>query len=651
MGWRIHAHAEEQKAIEQVLSELEVSWDVLLLQWSMPGATDIIRHTISNAQAVLVLVDHEEEEVQALSIGATDAMKWPSVPALLRERVKRTKPSNETSIPIKKPPLRKRRTLRDKAAKRATQEFSGALGLADEAVAYAQMMLNQMGELTTIKGELWAGKTPLKNNTFVVDAVQGGLGFGCTIFHGNVRIATTAIAAGGSDRALGTQANELITQQVYRRGEPFKGITRTIGKDWVIVYVPLRDHQGRIVGMLAAFRELMNFLYDLTSLDDAPEGLLLHDLTGHIRSVNRTVCDMLGVSKQEVLGQSMLDFTVKGIPIERELAWKETLQEPMRFEHTWQRADGHQFVVELTVNLVDTTEGKVLMTIARDFTRQYKAREKLRTLNGQLIQVNKFLEQSINQLKVEQKRARDAEEKALRMSEAKSVFLANMSHELRTPLNAIIGYSELLLEEAEESQNEGSTRDLKRIHTAGAHLLVLLNTLLDLGKIEAGHVELLIETFDFNELLEDIKESMQPAIQKKNNKLILEIAEGVGKVTSDKTKLRQCIYNLLSNAAKFTSDGLITMRAHRTEGNICLIVEDTGIGMTPEQLEKIFDEFKQADASIARDYGGTGLGLSLVKSLSKLLGGGIQAISETGFGTTFTLHFKDAPEVSTNTSP
>jgi PAS domain S-box-containing protein len=234
--------------------------------------------------------------------------------------------------------------------------------------------------------------------------------------------------------------------------------------------------------------------------------------------------------------------------------------------------------------------------------------------------------------------AREAAEEANR---TKSAFLANMSHELRTPMNAIIGYSEMLIEDAEDSGNDDAIPDLKKIHSAGKHLLGLINDVLDISKIEAGKMTLFLEDAPLPALLDEVASTIRPLVAKNNNTLVLEPAPDLGVLHADVTKVRQTLFNLLSNAAKFTHEGRVTLTVTRAPGPdgrdfVHFRVADTGIGMTKEQLGKLFQAFVQADASTTRKYGGTGLGLAISKKFCQLMGGDIAVESEPGKGTVFT---------------
>ncbi len=252
----------------------------------------------------------------------------------------------------------------------------------------------------------------------------------------------------------------------------------------------------------------------------------------------------------------------------------------------------------------------------------------------------------------ERKQSQDAElerEAAQAASEAKSAFLATMSHELRTPLNAVVGYSEMLIEDAEDRGEDAVVADLNKILGAARHLLALISDILDLSKVEAGRMELALETFDLDPVLDNVVATVQPLVAKNRNTLVVERQPSLGRMRSDLTKLRQSLFNLLSNACKFTEEGRVTMRA-RSEGPEWLSFEvaDTGIGMTSEQLSRLFQAFSQADDSTSRKYGGTGLGLMLTRNFCRMMGGDVSVLSRAGEGTTFTIRL---PRHTAETAP
>jgi signal transduction histidine kinase len=239
-------------------------------------------------------------------------------------------------------------------------------------------------------------------------------------------------------------------------------------------------------------------------------------------------------------------------------------------------------------------------------------------------------------------RLHEAKDMADIANRAKSIFLAKMSHELRTPLNAVIGFSEILLEGVErDGKNNHKKLDLERINSAGKHLLSLVTDVLDLSKIESNFVELKIEEFDLNEMVEEVIANVQPMVAEKGNKLVVKCRPNLGIVSTDQTKLRQAALNLMSNAAKFTQEGTITLSVQRRKSQagdwIEIQVQDSGIGIAQSDIGRLFQNFGQANRTTSSKYGGTGLGLALSQKLCALMGGGISASSELGHGSCFTI--------------
>lgn len=280
--------------------------------------------------------------------------------------------------------------------------------------------------------------------------------------------------------------------------------------------------------------------------------------------------------------------------------------------------------------------GEELMGVMGMFARQPLSEVTLQAMasvgNGIALGIQRIRTQE------ELRRSMEAAEEA---NQTKSQFLANMSHELRTPLNAVILYSELLMEEAEDIGVQGFLPDLEKIRNAGKHLLSLINHVLDLSKIEAGKMDVFVEEIDISAMISEVFSTVRPLVDRGSNQLEVRCSEDLGTMRSDLTKVRQILFNLLSNAAKFTEEGTISLEARRdTSGDVDLIVlqvRDNGLGMTEEQLSKLFQAFTQADASTTRKYGGTGLGLAITKRLCEMLGGDVEVESRAGEGSAFTV--------------
>jgi PAS domain S-box-containing protein len=313
---------------------------------------------------------------------------------------------------------------------------------------------------------------------------------------------------------------------------------------------------------------------------------------------------LFGYPQEEALGRNLDELiATEAARQEAETYTREALNHPVHGIGRRQRKDGSSVDVEiLGVPVIVDGERVGLMGLYHDITELLRARQAAEAANS-----------------------------------AKSQFLASMSHELRTPLNAIIGYSEMLQEEVEEFGQPQLQSDLSKINTAGRHLLALINNILDLSKIEAGKMDLHLETFAIAPMLEDVLTTVRPLVATNGNQLVVHRPDDRGVMRADLTKIRQMLLNLLSNACKFTERGTITLDVEWEAEAVLFSVSDTGIGMTAEQMERLFEAFAQADASTTSKYGGTGLGLAITKRFAHLMGGDVQVQSAPGEGCTFTI--------------
>jgi len=278
----------------------------------------------------------------------------------------------------------------------------------------------------------------------------------------------------------------------------------------------------------------------------------------------------------------------------------------------------------------------LLEALSRRLAREKRARVAAESFAEEktrdLFEVNRALEARSSELA-------DARDLALRVSEAKTAFVANLSHELRTPLNAIIGYGELLREELEELELDELASDALQVLSASKYLMVLINDLLDLEKVEAGELSICLEEVELLPLVLSVTELLAPQIEARRNQLDVDVDTLDSSLSTDGTRLRQILHNLLSNASKFTNNGVVRVRGYseRRDGALFMVIEvtDTGIGIAPENLSRVFGRFVQADNTISREFGGTGLGLPLTRRLCQRLGGDIGVTSELGVGSCF----------------
>ena len=396
-------------------------------------------------------------------------------------------------------------------------------------------------------------------------------------------------------------------------------------------------------------------------LNTALDCIITIDHEGTVVEFNPAAERTFGYTRDQALGRELAELIIpeslremhrKGIA-----KYLETGIGPVlgtRVEVPALHADGHEFPVELAVNPIPVQGPPMFTAYVRDITERKNAEEALRRHTADVEAARNRIEQQAAELAEQAEELRDARDQALEASRAKSAFLANMSHELRTPLNAIIGYSEMLADEVCEIADEvgplasGWVPDLKKIHTAGKHLLSLINDILDLSKIEAGKMEVHAEEFDIFSTIREVVSTIRPLVEEKGNRLVFTGDTGMGRMRADLTKFRQSLFNLLSNAGKFTREGEIVLsaRGERCDDSEWVVIEvsDTGIGMTPDQMDRLFNEFTQADSSTTRKYGGTGLGLAITRRFCQMMGGDVSVASEVGEGSTFTLRLpRNAP--------
>ena len=340
-----------------------------------------------------------------------------------------------------------------------------------------------------------------------------------------------------------------------------------------------------------------------------PVAIVNLDLQYHITSCNPAFETLFGYAESEVVGRNLDELLNTEESLAEARAYTREAISGRKATGTGRRRTKSGRLVDVEIYSIPVmVEGELvgMMGLYHDITELLQARHDAETANS-----------------------------------AKSQFLASMSHELRTPLNAIIGYSEMLEEEAEEQGHASYGPDLQKIRAAGRHLLALINDVLDLSKIEAGKLELVIEPFDLRAAVEEVATTIQPLVTRNGNRLVVEAGPDLGTVHTDLTRVRQVLLNLLSNACKFTEQGTVTLEAERSDHTVTFRVRDSGIGMTPEQLDRVFDAFAQAEATTSRKYGGTGLGLAITRRFCELMGGTIAVASEPGRGSVFTVRLPD----------
>jgi PAS domain S-box-containing protein len=455
----------------------------------------------------------------------------------------------------------------------------------------------------------------LKKSGVVFDAFirqpQGATRLADTPHDSVVRVSGICVSGDEHDRAFRVLLQSAGDVVVVRR-PPWWTVPKTLAVLGVLALAIL----GVLAWVVVQQRQAMLEQRYQNLVKHANDIIFTLDPKLNLTSLNQAGERILGYTRKEAGGRPLADLLP---PVWREKAGEAAHRVSSGEPHPnqeWELAakDGRRTPVEVSLQAIRQRGRLVgLLGIARDISERKRAED-------------------------EMLHAKEAAEAANR---AKSEFLANMSHELRTPLNAVIGYSEMLYEIAEERDRQDMLLDLRRIQTAGKHLLGLINDILDLSKIEAGKVQLSAERFAIAPVLQDVAATVRPLVEKNANRLEVVCQEGLGHMLADQTRTRQVLFNLLSNACKFTERGVVRLEAARVPGEganwIEFRVADNGIGMTPEQIDRLYHPFMQADASTTRKYGGTGLGLAISRRLCQMMGGSLSVESQMGRGSVFTV--------------
>lgn len=473
------------------------------------------------------------------------------------------------------------------------------------------------------KPELFFGERLMNGDEQVVDHLTQMMGGTATLFvkRGDdfVRVSTTLRKEDGS-RAVGTTLDQVSPPaKALQRGEAFAGVVDILGTAYITHYEPVRDVTGDVIGAMFVG-------YALETLGTIRDAIEERGILDNGFFILLDTSDQIVFRTQEANPKTVASVVARATGRDTSLdeEWLTTVRDFKPWDYSVVAAlyvpDINRIAWQFSYQVYSIGSLVILAILLVSFWLASR-------LSGAL--------EAAQTARVEALDARDAADSANR---TKSAFLANMSHELRTPMNAIIGYSEILIEEAEDRKLADFEPDLNKIRSAGKHLLSLINDILDLSKIEAGKMTLHIEEFDIAQMLAEVTTTINPLILNKSNTLSLR-CEATGTMRADLTKVRQTLFNLLSNAAKFTERGQIILHARRSgDGSrVEFDVVDSGIGMTPVQLGRLFQAFTQADDSTTRKYGGTGLGLVISRKFCQLMGGDIAVISTHGKGTTFTV--------------
>ncbi len=488
------------------------------------------------------------------------------------------------------------------------------------------------------------GDTLVAGELELVDQVTEVLGGTATLFVRDgedfVRVSTNVLREDGS-RAVGTILDpQGKAIEAVRRGQAFTGVADILGNSYFTAYEPMLSPQGAVIGAWYTG-------YPIETL-----GLLRRQIE-QVQILDRGFVALFDTRGRPLFRSSHLPAEVHERLLESFASGSEGQSRQLDgYRLKWDRFEPWGFTIVAgahsrdltarTVQLVWKVLGVMTLVALLALLVSYRFAQRL--------------SETLVQARLHEAEALGAREAADSANRTKSAFLANMSHELRTPMNAIIGYSEMLIEEARDLKQEEFVPDLEKIHGAGKHLLSLINEILDLSKIEAGKMTLFCEEIDVAAMIRDVQTTVRPLIEQKGNRLEVEIQPEPGVMYSDLTKIRQTLFNLLGNAGKFTENGLIRLEVSRERRNgldwLRFAVSDEGIGMTPQQMERLFQSFTQADASTTRKYGGTGLGLAISRTFCQMLGGDVSVTSDLGRGSTFEVRLPArAPEPESQASP
>ena len=490
-------------------------------------------------------------------------------------------------------------------------------------------------------GQLRFGDVAIGDSHELVDSTVAVFGGTATLFakagDDFVRVSTNVRRDDGS-RAIGTVLDRAgKAWAAMREGREFTGLVDILGRSYYTHYAPIFDEARAVVGVYYAgfpvesLKEVESYVRSVRIVDRGfavvfgPHDEILYASDNLEPALRARMGEVL--AKLEAANGGRVEIDGHEYSLD--------MYEPWQFHIVASRYKPD--LVRRTFALVRESLGLMLVVIVLVLAVSWGLAGRLTNALGEARRSREEAEEARQRAEEARIAAEEARVAAEQASRTKSAFLANMSHELRTPMNAIIGYSEMLIEEVEEMEPDEARADLGKIHAAGKHLLSLINDVLDLSKIEAGKMTLHLEDFEVATLVDEVVGTIQPLVAKNGNELRVSLAQGCGAMRADLTKTRQALLNLLSNASKFTDKGVVELVVSSDERAVRFEVRDTGIGMTADQLGRLFEAFVQADSSTTRKYGGTGLGLAISRRFCRMMGGDITVDSALGKGSVFTV--------------